>query len=250
MTSDELDRLMQESLADKTAEPAFFRALLDATVYAHAPREGHSERLSLIQFTTPEGRLVLPFFSDKAQAEAAGGPTVVIVKLKGRRLFELTRGATLMLNPNGINCTLYPEEITALLDLNEVAIVDRFEVNEESLWIGPVSAGHEWLTDLLIPLFANMGCVEAAYMAETAPSATPDRRGLLIAFSAPAKDAEHVIRAAVTEVQLHCQMPERPVDIASFEPGKMPEWLKNAGLEPFYERSLVARFVQSSKRIQ
>src|SRR3546814_10503095 len=87
-----------------------------------------------MQFPLPDiGHMVLPFFSEETQARVAAGTTAKVVALTGRDLFELTRGATLMLNPNGTNCTLYPEEIAALLDRGEVAIVDKFTVPEPKL---------------------------------------------------------------------------------------------------------------------
>jgi len=39
----------------------------------------------------------------------------------------MTRGATLVLNPNGAACTLYPEEIAALLDRGQVATVEKLD---------------------------------------------------------------------------------------------------------------------------
>ncbi len=36
---------MQQAVTDKAAEPGFFRALLEATVYAHVPRDDHRGRL-------------------------------------------------------------------------------------------------------------------------------------------------------------------------------------------------------------
>lgn len=116
ITPEELALFLQQALADKTAEPAFFRALLDALVYAHTPRNDRHARLRFIQFVTPEGLTVLPFFSDEVQARAAAGTAATVVAMTGRELFGLTRGATLMLNPNETNCVLYPEEISALLD--------------------------------------------------------------------------------------------------------------------------------------
>ena len=59
--------------------------------------------------------MVLPFFSDRKQAEEASVGKVGIVAMSGRRLFELTQGATLMLNPNPDRAALYPPEVSALL---------------------------------------------------------------------------------------------------------------------------------------
>ena len=70
MSSERLDTLMQRALADKTVEPVFFRALLEATVYAHTPRAGHNGRLRLIQFALPDnGRMVCPSSATKHRRE-------------------------------------------------------------------------------------------------------------------------------------------------------------------------------------
>lgn len=247
---DELTGLMQQAVTDKAAEPAFFRALLEATVYAHVPRADRSGRLRFIQFTTPEGLNVLPFFSEEAQAQAAAGSTVTIVALTGRQLFEVTRGATLMLNPNSINSMLYPEEIAALLDHGEVAIVERFDIGNAPLSVGPVSECPAGLIDRLIALYAGMRCVEAAYLAEVGAAGNPARRDLWIAVAVPAKDAERAARATATELQAHCQALQMPVDLTTFVPGKLPDWLKDAALEPFYERAMGECFVPAPKRMQ
>lgn len=248
-SADELARLMLEALADKEAEPAFFRGLLDAAVYAHVPRHDRSGRLRLIQFTTPEGLTVLPFFSDEVQAKAAAKSAATVVVLMGRQLLELTRGATLMLNPNTINCVLYPEEIAALLDHDEVAIVERVDTDGQQLVIGPVSERPAWVIDRLVALYASLSCVEAAYLAEMGTPGNP-QRGLLVAVAASSKDAEHVARATTTELQAHCQRLQTTMDLTAFEPGEVPSWLKEVDLEPFYVRALGRRLVHAPKRVQ
>jgi len=239
---------MQLAIADKTAEPAFFRALLEATVYVHAPRHDRSGRLRLIQFTTPEGLTVVPFFSDKAQAIAAAGANATVVVLPGRQLFELARGATFMLNPNSTRCTLYPEEVTALLDRGEVAILERVEASENQFRISPVGDVPAWLIGHLIPVFAALPSVAAAYAVEIGGVDTPER-GLLIAVAVPNKDAERVARATTTELQTHAAQLQQAVDLTAFEPGEMPAWLAAAEVAPFYERVLGERLVSASVQV-
>ncbi|GAB2507746.1 enhanced serine sensitivity protein SseB [Pseudoxanthomonas sangjuensis] len=239
--ADELARLMHQALSDKSAEPAFFRALLDATVYAHTPRNGRSGRLCFIQFTTPDGLTVLPFFTEESQARIAAGSAATVVVLAGRQLFEWTRGATLMLNPNDVSCTLYPEEIAALLDHGEVAIVERVDTGSQQLWVGPASQRPAWLVDRLIALYAGLDCVAAAYLADIGAPEGSEQPGLLVAVSVPSKDAERVARATTTELQPHCQALRTSVDMTAFEPGDLPGWLKDASLEPFYVRAMGER---------
>jgi len=127
-SAEQLAALMQQAQVNPGHFPPFLRALLEATVYAHAPPSDDHARLRLFQFTRPDGVTVLPFFSDEAQAYAAAAESARVVALSGRTLMESTRGATLMLNPNDVSCTLFPEEIAALLDRDTVADLSRGEV--------------------------------------------------------------------------------------------------------------------------
>ncbi len=252
MSATSLDQLMQQAVADKSEEPAFFRALLDATVYAHTPRRMSGARLCLIQFPLPgSGVMVLPFFSDETQARSAAGSTATVVVLTGRELFELTRGATLMLNPNGTSCTLYPEEIAALLDHGEVAIVEQVEVTEpkpmEFRESDPVPT---WLVEPLIMLYSKLSGVAAAYLVEVRMPDAPAQVGFLIAIEVPTAETEHVVRATITQIQPLCLGREVAVDLTAFESGGQPDWVRDIGLPPFYVRALGKRLVAAPERLQ
>src|SRR3546814_12481467 len=111
--------------------------------------------------------MVLPFFSEETQARAAAGTTAKVVALTGRDLFDLTRGATLMPNPNGTNCTLYPQEIAPLLDRAEVAIVDQFNPPHPKLMdFREPAPSPPWLTHLLLALSPPLPCAPSAYLDE------------------------------------------------------------------------------------
>ena len=244
-----LEGLLQQAIADKTAEPAFLRALLEAKVYAHVPRNDRSTRVRFIQFTTPDGLTVLPFFSDEAQAREAAGTAASIVVLSGRQLLEATRGATLMLNPNTAHCTLYPEEIAALLDHGAVAIVERIDTGELNLIIEPPSEIPGELIDCLLALYAGLACVEAAYVASIG---MPDnaRRGILVGVAVSSKDAERVARATTTALQAQSQVLQATVDLTAFEPGDLPDWIKDIELKPIYERAWGERLVPAPEGMQ
>jgi hypothetical protein len=251
MTSvEQLNHLMGQALADKAAEPAFFRALLEARVYAHAPKTNRSGRLCLIQFKRPDGLLVVPFFSDEAQAKAAAGTAARIVRLSGRQLFQLTRSATLMLNPNGTNCTLYPEEIAALLDRGDMAIVEQIDIGEQHLYFDRPKEPSTWLIDPLISLYGQLVCVEAAYLAEVRSPMDVNQIGLLIALAVQTSDAERSARATITALQPHCHGKAVSVDLTTFEPSKPPEWLSEARVDPFYIRSWGTRAIAVSDTLQ
>lgn len=151
------------------AEKAFFEALMEATVYAHVPLEpSPPDWVRFVQFARPDnGQTVLPFFSDRAQAEEASAGRVAIVAMSGRRLFELTRGATLMLNPNVDRVALYPPEIDALLEGRPLGSFTRENLKvDEQFGVCPPSVPTDALVLALRDLFAREPAVRAAYLAE------------------------------------------------------------------------------------
>lgn len=183
----------------------------------------------------------------------AAGKTATVVVLTGRQLFELTRGATLILNPNNVSCTLYPEEITALLDHGEVAIVDKVELSESKpLDFREPDPPPTWLIDPLIALYAQMPSVEAAYLFEIrAPDdSDPEHVGLLIALGVPSTETEHAARATITTIQPLCRARKLTVDLTTFTPDAPPNWVRDTGVGPFYDLALGQRLVTGSSAVQ
>ena len=162
-------RSTPEGVDPKQAEDAVFKALLDATVYAHVPAQTPPKgRMRFIQFVRPDnGQTVLPFFSDRLQAEQPASKTVAIVAMSGRQLFELTRGATLMLNPNLDAQALYPPEIAALLEGREIGFFSKHELAQGvTVLAGPSSVPTDELHAMLRRLFERESTVRAAYLVE------------------------------------------------------------------------------------
>lgn len=162
-------RALTDPATAKSAEDAVFRALLDCTVYAHVPDEPASpNRIRFIQFIRPDnGQTVLPFFSDRDQAEMASAGKVGILAMTGRRLFELTKGATLMLNPNMDRVALYPPEIDALLQGRPLGFFTQETMQEnEQVGVCPPSVPTDALVFALRDLYAREPAVRAGYLVE------------------------------------------------------------------------------------
>ena len=72
----ELERRLERARSHREEEPAFFRCLLDAWVYAHVPLSDDHPRVRLVQFRHPDGFYVsvrprhLPCRSDQAHSHA------------------------------------------------------------------------------------------------------------------------------------------------------------------------------------
>jgi len=232
----ELERRLELARQNRNLEPAFFRCLLDAVVYAHAPVSDDHPRLRLIQFKHPDGFYALPFFTSHAKALFAAGSTARLIELTGRELFEGTPGATFMLNPNDGGCVLYPEEIVALLESGTVARVETFNLEAETPFLVMDDADPPaWLLLSLMTLYDGMPFVEVAYLLKVAPSEHPEQHTFLIAVGVAQEHAERVARATITMLQSTVNAATLPLDLTSFDPAQgLPEYLRHPGVERFF----------------
>jgi hypothetical protein len=241
MSAERLERLLEQAREHREKEPAFLRALLEATVYAHAPRSDDHPRLRLVQFRHPDGFDVVPFFTSEAKARAAGQQAAVrIVTFTGRELFAGTPGATFMLNPNDGGCVLYPEEVDALLRTGTVARIEKLRTEDEHAFlVSPHADPPTWLAPTLVALYTKLSYVEAAFLLEVTPAQAPAERTWLVALAVAPEHAERAARATITAVQPLCAQAEVALDITTFDPATgQPAYLSQPGVERFYGPSL------------
>lgn len=232
----ELERRLERARQNRELEPAFFRCLLDARVYAHAPMSDDHPRLRLLQFRHPDGFLAVPFFTSLEKARPPTGIPARIVPLQGRQFLELTRGTTVMLNPNDGGCVLYPEEVAALLEHRTVARVEKFDPEAQTPFV--VREGAEppaWLVSALITLYEGLPFVEMAYLLNVAPSEHPEQHTFLIAVGVAKEHAERTARATLTALQSAVAKANIPLDLTSFDPAEgLPEYLCQPGAMRFF----------------
>jgi len=226
-------------MIDGREEPAFFRALLDATVYVHSPRSDDSGRVRFFQFIRPDnGVTVLPFFTDRGKADAVGRTDAKTIALTGRQLFEHTLGATLMLNPNDAHCVLYPEEIAVLLDTGMIPRVET-EVLKSDRTVGfraPINAP-EWLQPFLAQAVSMLPYVQCAYLVETLMPVDPSNVTLLVVLGVEASLADRAVRAVSAAMQHRWKDMRANVDMTAFDPaGEPTDWVTALGLPPIYRR--------------
>jgi hypothetical protein len=232
----ELERRLDRARTNREEEPAFFHCLLDAWVYAHALVSDDHARLQLLQFRHPDGFHAVPFFTSLEKARPPAGITAKIVPLLGRQFLELTRGATVMLNPNDGGCVLYPEEVDALLKTGTVARVEKIHLDDNfSFLVSDQANPPFWLMPCLMGLYSQLSFVQVAYLLEVAPPHAPAERTLLIALGVAPEHAERAVRASITEIQPLCAQNDVALDITTFDPAKeIPEYLRQLGVERFY----------------
>ncbi|WEN13770.1 SseB family protein [Rhodanobacter sp. AS-Z3] len=226
-----LNELLEAARQDATPsvaarrQEAFFMALLDATVYSHVPREpAPAGRMRFHQFVRPDnGQTVMPFFTDREQAEFASTGNVGIMAMGARRFFELTRGATLMLNPNLDKITLYPPEIKALLNGQPPPFFTREELQaHEEVGVCLPTVPTDSMVLGLSGLFAREPSVRAAYLTEIHRGVDDSGVFLLLTLVVTCGNEERMVQLTTLElhsisppltlpVTMSCQAPDEPL---------------------------------------
>lgn len=230
----DLERRLELARLSYDDEVLFFRHLLDARVYAHAPISDDYPRTRLIQFKHPAGFYAVPFFTSRSKALFASGPTVQIVQMTGRDLLQGSPGATFMLNPNDGGCVLYPEEVVALLSDGSVARVEILEQGDSAPLVSLEEANPPaWLIPTLMAVYIDMPFVRAAYLLELTPLDGASR--FLVAIGVGPEHAERAVRASTTAIQTLCAEAGIYLDMATFNPQEgRPDYLLLRGVERFY----------------
>lgn len=196
----QLDRLMEASLKDPGAEPVFFRALLSAIVFVHAPIGEESGRFRVVLFKSPDdGKLVIPVFTDMAKAQRAAHGNVRIIAINCRTLLETTAGTPIMLNPNDARCTLYPEEVRQLLRDGTVPVIQKFDLAPDGgvEVVSPSSIPHILVKSLKLEL-PRIRSVTEAYIAGIRWPAANQPESLVIAVGGNTSDADQNARAVIS----------------------------------------------------
>lgn len=225
-----------QSVNPEHAQQQFFKALLEATVYAHVPVESPPRGvMRFIQFIRPDnGQTMLPFFSDKGQAEEAASNAALIVAMSGRDLFELTQGASLMLNPNVDAIALYPPEITAILEGRALGSFAMDEIPAETeVLIGPPSVSTVALNMILRNLFQQEATVKAAFLTELHRQDESAAVILLLTVVAAKAHQERLLQLVALAFKAGALKLALPIDMRFLEPGESLDEICNGGVQIF-----------------
>lgn len=231
-----LQMLIEASIADPAREPEFLLGLLDAPVFFHLPLSDDSGRIRLLQFRRPDGLTVIPIFSDHDRARHAAQGNARVASAPGRELLEATRGATLMLDPNDTNCTLYPEELAALLD-EGVALPAPPRAPASTPELVAAGEAYQWVARLVAEAVEGIAQVRAVWLAKRVdvPAGSPP---VLVAILgvAPAH-AERAVRALGLTLASRVRRGEFTLDATAVDPYATPEpWPTALGIAPCWCR--------------
>lgn len=237
----ELETLLEQAATEPAHRPAFFRALMAATVWVPGTAaEGEAvvadSALELQHWEKDDGTSVIPFFSSLEALQQAVSDEQAFVVLPVRTLFEMTLGETLFLNaklPTGKEFT--PREISHLVGGEENPLSQQ-EVLEggSSLLLSEVAEPPVQMIDSLTTLFKTLKTVKRAWICSIKEGADAPAN-LLIGIEAEG-DIETVIQTTGS-VATDTLPGDEPVDICQVVEGdKGISHFMMAHITPFYEK--------------
>lgn len=240
-TKNELETLLEQAATEPAYRPAFFRTLLDSTVWVPGnAAEGEAvveeSALDIQHWEKDDGTSVIPFFTSLAALQQAVDDEQAFVVMPARTLFEMTLGETLFLNaklPTGKEFT--PREISHLVG-EEGSPLSQQEVLEggTALLLSEVAEPPAQMVDSLTTLFKSIKTVKRAFICSIKEQADA-QANLLIGIEAEG-DIEEIIHAAGS-VATDTLPGDEPVDICQVAEGeKGISHFMLAHIPPFYER--------------
>lgn len=240
-TKNELETLLEQAATEPAYRPAFFRTLLDSTVWVPGnAAEGEAvveeSALDIQHWEKDDGTSVIPFFTSLAALQQAIDDEQAFVVMPARTLFEMTLGETLFLNaklPTGKEFT--PREISHLVG-KEGSPLSQQEVLEggTALLLSEVAEPPAQMVDSLTTLFKSIKTVKRAFICFIKEQADA-QANLLIGIEAEG-DIEEIIHAAGS-VATDTLPGDEPVDICQVTEGeKGISHFMLAHITPFYER--------------
>ncbi len=234
-----LETLLQQAATEPAHRPAFFRALLDASVWVpgSAPENAHNDdALDLEHWEKDDGTSVIPFFTSLEALNEAVEDEQAFVVMPTRELFAMTLGETLFLNarlPTGKE--FMPREIEHLLSKEASPLSQQTLIEGDSeLLLSEVAEPPAQMISSLTTLFASINTVKRAWICSLKEHAEGES-SWLIGIEAVG-DIEQIIQAAGS-VATDTLPGDEPVDIcliAENEPGI--SHFMTSHLTPFYER--------------
>lgn len=240
-TKNELETLLEQAATEPAYRPAFFRTLLDSTVWVPGnAAEGEAvveeSALDIQHWEKDDGTSVIPFFTSLTALQQAVDDEQAFVVMPARTLFEMTLGETLFLNaklPTGKEFT--PREISHLVG-EEGSPLSQQEVLEggTALLLSEVAEPPAQMVDSLTTLFKSIKTVKRAFICSIKEQADA-QANLLIGIEAEG-DIEEIIHAAGS-VATDTLPGDEPVDICQVTEGeKGISHFMLAHITPFYER--------------
>lgn len=242
-----LDKALRRAADEPAERPEFYHILLESTVFVIGSSNQISEGISTLEagsnvqiqnWQKQDGSPVIPFFSSLQALERAIEGEESYMALPARPFFEMTRGATLVLNPRSdYGKEFFPDEIEALLSegVNKLP-ASRVVQKETKVLLGQPKDYPAAMVSSLTTLLSKHSDVKAAYLALMHDPSVDEKPHLVIGIEAE-NHFENVIReaGAVAGDMAPAGEPVDLVRVIHGEHGLSRYFLEE--VKPFYERT-------------
>lgn len=251
----ELEKLLKLAASESIHRPAFFRALLDATVLVLGDSGQESQDgemtfsagngVNILHWEKQGGELTIPFFSSletlqQAISQSEGEKEQPFVAMPVRVLFEMTQGASLFLNPKTeYGKEFYPEEVAMLLANGGVAKPTEMVVDKETqILLGQPEEYPSVIVDALTKLFSQRKPVRRAFLALMHDKSVDEKPNLLIGLEVEGSEEEiEILIQEAGHIASEHAPDDSPVDfcVVSEKERGVSHYL-TTHTQPFYQR--------------
>jgi hypothetical protein len=241
-----LELALAKAATEPAQRPEFYRLLIDSQVFVLGHTEGGGEgvkdiaageSLSIQNWRKNDGTPVIPFFASLEALRRAIKEEQSYLALPARSLFEVTQGATLVLNPASEHAKEFvPDEIAALLTtgINQVA-QPRVVEKATQVLLGQPATYPDAMVSALSKLLAKHSSVKAAYLCLMHDPSHQQKPGLVVGLEG-AEGIERAIQEAGS-VAADTAPEGQPVDfvrVVRGEGGLSGYFIES--VKPFYDR--------------
>lgn len=249
----DLERMLAAAAADPAERPAFAQSLLASDVFVlgsldrplvdGVAQQGSS--MNILSLTDAEGP-VTPFFTSEHAVSLTvatrPGTDPRFLRLQCKALFEMTRGARLVLNPDSPYGKVYlPSEIQALISGQEPGLDREVLQAERQIFVGEPAYTPAALPEVLARFLVQRPTVESAHLGWIAH---PDgHTGFLLVVVAADRDAA---MEGFGSVQIGEVTEGETLDVIVVAPGTDDHVLSM--IPPFYKRPVQERAPRQGKR--
>lgn len=250
-SENELETSLRLAADEPSARPEFYKQLVESNVFilgsSDSGEEGAStipagSQLSIMNWQRPDGSPIIPFFTSLHALQRAIEEEQSYISLPARSFFEITQGASLILNPRSpYGKEFYPQEISAILATGTNQTPERRVVKKETrVLLGQPANYPAEMVSAITLLLAKHSNVKAAYLALMDQADVSPSQSLVIGIEGDGS-LEEVMRQAGC-VAADTRPAELPVDLTQVKPGDsgLSEYFLSS-TTPFYKRSWGAK---------
>lgn len=249
-SSSGLEIALARAAAEPADRPEFYRVLLASEVFVlghtQSKVEGRvtvpsGDKLSIVNWQKADGTPVIPFFASLDALRRAIKEEQSYVALPARSLFEMTKGATLVLNPSSSHVKeFFPNEIQALLTtgMNQAPQTRVVQKATQVLLGQPSEYPTEMVSALTILLSRHPG-VKVAYLCLMHDVSVQEKPSLVVGFEGEGLERAMQEAGSVAADTAPKGQPVDFVKVIRGEKGLSSYFMES--VKPFYERSWGAK---------